>query len=329
MKKLFLLVGVSFALMVFLVVQWTGIRELSAAFLSINPLYLPLIILLQFALLAVYGLRWRLLLGNAGVKAGWRVVFKYVFIGAALNNITPMVRFGGEPVKGYMLAREASVRKRVVFAAITTDSFITAISLLTYVFFGFLGLLVFSIFNPIVLYIMIAAILSGLMICLYAFYNESLLAVFAGKLSRLVSRFSRERGEKLAEGLLGLRREIGKSLRRKDVILKAILLGFAERFLEVIAFYTIFLSMGVGINLYFCAIVLGVGLIFGLIPLLPGGLVAYESSSIIVLRLMGVSPALAATSVLLWRGANYWMITVIGLVIGWWHGVRFALRKHH
>ncbi len=135
-------------------------------------------------------------------------------------------------------------------------------------------------------------------------------------------------GERLPEIASGFTDNIKDSLKRKDVIFKALAIGLTERMLEVICLYVIFLSMGYELSLFSCAMVLGVGVLAGLIPLFPGGLVAYESSTIIVLGLLGVPPAIAATAILLWRGVNYWMITILGMGIGWLHGVKFVFKKY-
>jgi uncharacterized membrane protein YbhN (UPF0104 family) len=50
----------------------------------------------------------------------------------------------------------------------------------------------------------------------------------------------------------------------------------------------------------------------------------YESSTIIFLGFLGVGPALAATSIMLWRGLTYWMMTGIGLILTWLRGAKLA-----
>ncbi len=121
-------------------------------------------------------------------------------------------------------------------------------------------------------------------------------------------------------------RKMHPVLQQMDVMAKALCLALAERMLETVSMYLVLLSLGVQLSLYSCAMVLGVGIIFGLIPLLPGGLVAYEYSSMVVLRLMGASPAVAGTSILIYRGVNYWLVTAIGLGLSWLSGIRLAFR---
>ncbi len=329
MKKVFLLALAGIAVLFFLLFEWVGMQDVAAALLSIDPVYLPLIVGLPFAMMFVYSVRWNLLLNSVGVDTSWRTVIKYAFIGAAFNNITPMVRFGGEPVKGYMIAKEISARKGDVFASMTTDSFVTATSLLVLIYFGAVGLLIFSMLNWFSLITLLSAIVLPAMFVFYVlFFNKRLLALSARKISGLVSRFSPEFGKEIPESVVNFRENIRDSLKRKDVMAASLLLGLTERMLEVLCFYLILLSMGIEMSLYSCAMVLGVGVLAGLIPLLPGGLVAYESSTMIILGLMRVSPATAATSIMLWRGVSYWLITGVGMGIGWFHGVKSTFKRY-
>ncbi len=186
MKKLLLLASSVVAFVFFLVLQWAGINNIATAFVRINPVYLPLIVLIPPVMLTLYSTRWRLLLGNAGVDAKWRVVLKYAFIGAAFNNITPLVRFGGEPVKGYMIAKEVSARKTDVFASLTTDSFVTALTLLVLIYFGIVGLLVFNIVDLAALGTVFVVVVFSTIFGFFAFFNKRMLAVFSRKISRLL-----------------------------------------------------------------------------------------------------------------------------------------------
>jgi len=209
MKKVFLLALAGIAVLFFLLFEWVGMQDVAAALLSIDPVYLPLIVGLPFAMMFVYSVRWNLLLNSVGVDTSWRTVIKYAFIGAAFNNITPMVRFGGEPVKGYMIAKEISARKGDVFASMTTDSFVTATSLLVLIYFGAVGLLIFSMLNWFSLITLLSAIVLPAMFVFYVlFFNKRLLALSARKISGLVSRFSPEFGKEIPESVVNFRENI-------------------------------------------------------------------------------------------------------------------------
>jgi len=323
-KRLFLFSLGCVAILFFLLIQWAGIREIAVAFMSINPLYIPLILFLPFAMMFVYTLRWNILLESVGIKTSLRTVLKYAFIGAALNNITPVARFGGEPIKCYMLSEDIGVKKRRALASITMDSFITAISLLVLIYFGAMGLLIFNVLDLFAVVLILSVILLPLLIGSYIFYNKGLLSAFVMKISKMISRLSPGYAKNLPDVVMTFRDNIRTSVKKRNAILNSLLLGLLERGIEVLGLYVIFMSMGINLSFYACAMVLGVGVIFGLIPLLPGGLVVYESSTIIFLGFLGVGPALAASSIMLWRGLTYWMMTGIGLILMWLRGAKLA-----
>jgi uncharacterized protein (TIRG00374 family) len=100
-----------------------------------------------------------------------------------------------------------------------------------------------------------------------------------------------------------------------------------ERILEILGFYLIFYALGYNISIFSCAVVIGVGIVAGNIPLLPGGLVAYESASIFALGVLGVPVLTATTAILILRFSNYWLMTFVGLLVSWGGGINLSERK--
>ncbi len=325
MKRVFLAALWGVTILFFILLMWAGIRDVAYAFMGINPLYLPVIVGLPFLMMFLYSIRWSMLLRAVGVEAEWGLVWRYSLIGAALNNITPMVRFGGEPLKCYLLARELSVGKRTVLASITMDSVITAVSLLVLIYIGVFGMAMLNIVDMVTLGVIVGILLAPLAVGAYVIYDKRVLRAFSRSAKGFITRFSDDMGKEAEEQIMEFRENISGSAKKLDVMSKAMALGLTERFLEVVGLYVIFQSLGIDLGLYASAVVLGVGILAGLIPLLPGGLIVYESSTILVLGVLGVHPALAAISILLWRGATYWMITGVGVTLGWLHGLKFAL----
>lgn len=327
MNKVILVFVASVAFLFFILQQWVGLAEISATLLSVNIIYLPIIIALPLLALCVYSLRWRLLLSGVGIDVDFKVVLKYSFIGAAFNNITPMVRFGGEPIKAYLLSREVTAEKKNVLASITMDSYITAITLVVLVYFGAVSLAFFNILNWMVSSIIMLFLLFPLLFGVYLLYDIRLLVLIGKRLARLIRRFSPNAGQGLEDELAVYRESIRESMKKKGIVLKALGLGAIERFLEILCLFTVFLALGVDLSFFASAMVLGVGILAGLIPLFPGGLVTYESFTIMTLGLLATPTVLATTSIILWRFVSFWVITFIGLLTGWLLGVKFAFKK--
>ncbi|MBN2330989.1 MAG: flippase-like domain-containing protein, partial [Candidatus Aenigmarchaeota archaeon] len=190
MKHVFLAAFGGVAILFFFLLQRAGIQDVAYAFMRINVLCIPLIIGLPFAMLFVYATRWGMLLRSVGVKAEWGQVWRYSIIGAALNNITPMVRFGGEPLKCYLLSKELSCDRRPVLASLAMDSLITAVSLLVLIYIGAFGMAMLNIVDIPTLGVISALLLVPLLAGVYVVYDKRVLRAFSRGVSRSVSRFS-------------------------------------------------------------------------------------------------------------------------------------------
>ena len=329
MKKIGLMLVGSVVALAILLQQMVGFGEVWDVLSGLNPIFIPFIIFLPFSVLIAYSFRWKMILQSVDVEVKHSTVFKYALLGTVFNNLTPMVRFGGEPVKGYMLSKKISASKRKIFASIAIDSLITLISILVLVYLSAVSLAMLSILNWFTLWMILSVVLVPLTIGLYTLYDERALVYLAWKISGLLKRFRIKSAKGLPHEMLKFRENMKKSFRRKELMGKSLVIAAFERALEVITIYIIFNALGVNIDIYTCAVVLGVGIMAGNVPLLPGGVIAYESSTILVLGILGVPFAQAASGILLWRFASYWLITIVGVIASWVYGVNFSFKKEN
>jgi len=327
MKKIISLLIASVVILFVILQQWVGFDMIWDILVGFNPIFIPFIIVLPFLTLLVYSYRWRFLLKSVDVDADVRVVFRYSLIGAVFNYVTPMLRFGGEPVKGYMLSRHVKTQKRRVFASLAMDSVITFLSLMGLVYFAALSLSLFNIFDWFTLWAILTMILMPLTFGVYVVYDKRVLVYISKKVERLISRIRPGTVRGLPHEMLRFRDNMKKSFRRKDLLAKSLLIGIGERIMEIITLYIIFTSLGVDISLATCAVVLGVGILAGGIPFLPGGLVVYESSTIFILTILGVNFASATSAILIWRFVSYWLVIIVGIVYSWFYGISFSMKK--
>jgi uncharacterized protein (TIRG00374 family) len=327
MKKILLLLLSSIVVLALLLQQWVGFDIIWNVMLSIDPVLVPFIIILPFMTLLVYSYRWRFLLRSVEIDADVPVVFRYALIGAVFNYITPMLRFGGEPVKGYMLAKHMKTHKRRVFASLAMDSVITFISLLGLVYFAALSLSFFNILDWFTLWAILTVVLMPLTMGSYVVYDKRVLDYISRNVESLASKIRPGAGRGLPHDMMRFRENVKTSLQRKDLLAKSLLIGISERLMEIFTLYIIFASLGVEIGIVECVIVLGVGILAGGIPFLPGGLVVYESSTIFVLTLLGVNFAPATSAILIWRFVSYWLVIIVGIIYSWFYGISFSLRK--
>ncbi|UCD02898.1 MAG: flippase-like domain-containing protein [Candidatus Aenigmatarchaeota archaeon] len=327
MKKILLLLLGSLVILVFMLQQWVGLGDIWNILVTINPVLLPFIIVMPFVTLMVYSYRWRLLLRSVDVDVNVNTVFRYALIGAVFNYITPMLRFGGEPVKAYMLAKEVRVHKRKIFASVAMDTLITFSTLIGLIYFSALGLSFLNILNWFTLWAILGVLLLPLTLGTYFVYDKRVLIYISKKASRIASKIRPGAGKGLPGDMLKFRENLKKSLRRKDLLVKSMAIGITERMLEIFTVYMIFVALGIQVDVFVVAITLGVGIFAGGLPLLPGGVLVYESSTIFILTLLGVATAPATSAILVWRFVNYLLVIIVGIVFSWFYGISFSLKK--
>jgi len=324
MKTILILVAASVLLLVFVVQQWVGVLNLFGALGEIQFSYLPLIILLPFGSLLIHALRWKIIIKSIGIRTRFSTVYRYTLIGAAFSNLTPMVRFGGEPFKAYLYAKEISVPKKKMFASITIDSLTTAVTILSVVYLGALSLFVFNVLDAFALWLVLTVLLLPITLGAYMFYEKRVLVFFSDKISKAACRLKPGLCRNMRRDMLGFRKDLMKVVKDKRTMSVSVFLSFLERLTEILTFYVIMLALGVDFSMYSSAIVIGVGIMGGLIPFLPGGMVTYESFSFAALAALGVPPVVSALSVLIYRGVDYWLVSFAGLGTGWLHGINFS-----
>ena len=109
-KKTVLLLLFSLAILV--VILWfVGIEEIIAALKFADLRLILVAVLVQFFVFYLYTLRWRII----------AKLLPITLVGLAANNITPMGRGGGEPVRAYILSRDIGVTMEESFATVVAD----------------------------------------------------------------------------------------------------------------------------------------------------------------------------------------------------------------
>ncbi|MFH0956638.1 MAG: lysylphosphatidylglycerol synthase transmembrane domain-containing protein [Candidatus Aenigmatarchaeota archaeon] len=328
MGKVLLHFAASVIILAVMLQQWVGISSIWLTMLTIDPLYFLLIIAIPFIVLYVYSYRWKLLLESVGLKVSQNDAFRYALIGMLFDNLTPMSRFGGEPVKGYMLADAKNFPKKRVFASIAVDTVITLISIIGLLYFSTIGLATYGIMDTPTVFLIIASAVIPTMLTAYFVYNRSLFISVTGAMSKAIGKIQSKSAGNIEKEALKFREMIKMSVKRKDILAKSLMISAAERLLEIAGLYVIFAALGYPISLQSCAIVTSVGIIAGNVPFLPGGLVLFESSSILALGALGVPVLTGTTAILILRFSNYWLMTFVGLLVSWGGGINLSERKH-
>jgi uncharacterized protein (TIRG00374 family) len=128
--------------------------------------YILLVILLYIANMFTKAFRWYLLVNSTGVKVPFSKTFPYYVIALAFNNVTPG-KIGGEPIRAYLLKKEANVSIGQGVASILTEKIMDVIVVTTMAIIGAIIILpMLSRNESIILMSILIAVIVGISIIL-------------------------------------------------------------------------------------------------------------------------------------------------------------------
>ncbi len=265
-------------------------------------LYLILIvIILYFINLITKALRWYLLVNSSGVKVPFNKTFPFYLIGLALNNVTPG-KIGGEPVRAYLLNKDAAVPIGQGIATIFAEKILDIIVITTMALIGAIFILpLLPTSAARILIIVLMCVIAGIIITLYIAIHATILKKTVDKSVNLAMKISdRDFIKRLSLGLAGF---VDKFRFGMDKILKArrnasicIFLTVIIWINEAIRFFIILLALPdiEGISLGAVFIASSIANILGFaVPLGAGNILG--SSTVFIALGMSLSNAQAAS----------------------------------
>lgn len=262
----------------YIVFSRIDVEEFALMFAKIGPLYFVLSALSYIVAQAVSTVRWKLLLPE---QFRFRRLFSLYMIGSFFNSFLPSV-IGGDAIKAYYLNKDAK-KISLTLASVFMDRY-----------FGYTGLMIIGISAfPFAMGYFGNALYRWLMPVIFVSFIVGSILFFRMKLGRSFSSV----GE-IYEYFTRLRK-------RKDVIVKAVLLSFIIQFLNFLMVIILAFAMGEKIPIVLLFVFLPIIITATTIPISVSGLGVREGSFVLLLGLIGVSPAVATSLSLSWFFANF------------------------
>ncbi|RLM53313.1 UPF0104 family protein [Halobellus sp. Atlit-31R] len=323
-----------------LLFSYAGVDELLDTLRMADLRYVALVILAIFAWLGAWSLSLNTVLDGLGVDLSYFSSF-LVFAGATFsNNVTPFGQAGGEPVTAYLISRAANAeyeRSLAAIASVDTLNFVPSITIALVgagyfatevalgtnqnllVAFGAVAALAVSV--PAVIYVgwkrryrLEARVVDALtpLIRSIADWVPRVPVPTSDGIERRINGFFRAI-ERVASNPRGLALALGASA-----------LGWL---CQMLALWLAFGAIGVDVRLSIALIVVPIAAIAGVTPL-PGGAGGIETVLVVLLLaapLPQVTEPIAVAAVVIFRGAVYWIPTLLGGVVVAWIGTGAGL----
>ena len=156
-----------------------------------NIYFILIVIILYFINLLTKSLRWYLLVNSTGAKVSFNKTFPFYIIGLALNNVTPG-KIGGEPVRAYLLNKEADVPIGQGIASIFAEKIMDIIVITTMAVIGAIFILpLLPIDAARMLVVVLVLVIAGIIIALYIVSHSTILEKTVDKSVNLAMKVSK------------------------------------------------------------------------------------------------------------------------------------------
>lgn len=312
-----------------LTLHLVGIGKIVENLLKLN-IYLYLVAIGCIACVIVFWtLRWQVFIKADGYDISFLKLLKSLLVGLAINNLTPLAKFGGEPLRAYILKKKSGIKMREGFATVLAELTIMFLSIILLVVTSmFLITLVISP-PPWIVFILISfGVLASLgflgIIGVYSGKDviEKIIRWVGGKVERL-----RPYQEKILKRYKDFQETFRKCLQDKRSLAKASIYSMLGMVFNFLKFFFIFSAVGYAIDPLKIIIAMGIAMTLLSLPVTPGSLGVYEGGFISALAFLGVPAQIAATVVFLERLIWFWGVTLIGGSLGTYYGVNIIEAK--
>ncbi|WP_297510070.1 lysylphosphatidylglycerol synthase transmembrane domain-containing protein [Thermococcus sp.] len=315
---------------------WAGIEEVLAILRRSDIRYLLLAGAMYVLGLLSWAERWRVLIKSLGMEAPFGKVLLSLLAGIFVNNVTPGARGGGEPIRMYFLAKEIEKPYGQVFATVMMDRILDLVPVvfmlaLSTAYVYYLG----SVSLTVTLVVLDAVFGALVAISLGILLSERKTRRALLWFYRLMERFLPAKADKYREKFLRIvsvdvprfQSDFRFLMGHKGAFLLALFYSTASWLFTILRTYCTFLAIGFPVKFVDVMVVQMVGIVVGMISVIPGGAGIVETINSGVYVLLGIDKEVAVTATVLDRIISYWIPTGVGAIVTTHMGAKIRRRK--
>jgi len=307
-----------------LLLWWAGLERVVEILKGASVEYLLLAGIMYILGLVTWGLRWRVLLNALDVRVSFDKILLALLAGIFVNNVTPGARGGGEPVRMYFLAKETDKPYGQVFATVMMDRILDLIPVVAMLALS--TIYIYTLGSPYLTVVLVALdlafaglILLTLGILLSERKTKGALYWFFRLFERIAPKKAekyRKRFERAVEvDVPRFQSDFRFLLKHKGVFLVALIYSTASWLFSILRTYYTFKAINYPISLIDVMVVQMVGMVIGMVSVIPGGAGLIETVNSGVYVLLGINRGVAVTATLLDRLISYWIPTALGALV--------------
>ena len=285
-----------------LLVANVPLSELRASFGSVDLLYLAILFILPYPLMALATARWRLLLRALGLDIGFFKLVSLNLIGRFFSNFLPTA-IGGDVVRTYQLSRDTNDASSVT-AATVLDRLVGLVALVSLLPIVLLSDVLVTAF-PVIRFLVPAALIG---------FMAAISLALSSRWSAVWQMIRGARFERLTGFLSQTRKAVAQGMRSIGALLSSFGISIAFYVGAALSTWVAAKTVGADVGFPYLMAIIPMVLLAAVLPISLNGLGVTEAGFALFLQLVGVSLADAVTIGLLLRG-TYIVPSILGAFV--------------
>ncbi|MFH1841195.1 MAG: lysylphosphatidylglycerol synthase transmembrane domain-containing protein [Candidatus Nealsonbacteria bacterium] len=298
-----LFIGIGLLVWIFNFLGW---KEIKSAFLIFSGWHGIVILLLSVLMLLIGMWKWKIILKSQGYDLSSKKLISPYFAGFFLTYLFPIIFFGGELFRGYVLRDRFSIPWKNAISSVIIERILEITAFLITVFLGVIFFLIKIGLPPVNLCIIFAVTLFISTVLIGFFYfkvlrKESLAGFFV--------KFFNGKKEPLE-----VEKEIFRFFKfNKKVLWQGIGLAFLRVFVTGVRCWVLLLFLGKTVAFFSIFSILGFYYFSLMIPI-PAALGSHDIIQIFAFNSLGIGASLAPAFTMIQRGAELFLALVGGVL---------------
>ena len=331
MRKLFffILLFIGIGLFIF-ALHSTDLSEVTSAMLKLWPLKFLIILLFLFLAEILTGaLRWFFILKTQDQGLKFRLLLLAKLVGFSFSYLTPVVFFGGEPVRYAILKEESNVPSKHIISSIILDKLILFLASSVFFLTGVFAFIFYLSTNLFTKLMITGLVLLGSLLGFFLYLKLQSITLKEGIFSWLMRKLylSNIRVFKERKGVIKeIEQEISHFFNAdKKTLLKIFIMGGIEIFLIILSFWFIVIFLGGYLALFKIFAINSMTALASVVPL-PAALGSLEVSQAFLFQFFNLSQANGVAFSLIFRGINL-LFAFFGILLFLYFQIRILKKK--
>lgn len=321
MRRKAILLSLTGLMIVFLTLYLTDFNQFLAELGKLSLGYILLLLIIQLISNVLASFKWRLILRHSNVSM--RNLLPATFVGYFVNGITPIGLAGGEPVKAYIISKTDNLPLTTTASSVLVDLFleIAPMFLLSgaaiYLIYSKGVSILFALFLALIATVLLFLFMLAITLVVKKEFSIRLIKAITNLLSKIP--FLKTHAKDIMPEVDHISKQFNKAIRLhmldNYILFFGTILSLTIWGLRLLRTYLIFIALDVSIE--FSTVLIVETAVAGLsfLPLMPGALGIWESSST-ALYILIAQPRMLEASAAAATIINRFYLFLIPLIIG-------------